>query len=66
MRKAVLTLTTLLFVIGTIGSNIGPALVDERPRFVLMLSSRNRNLFGSVPYIVFCWSLVWNKSPRLG
>ena len=51
MRKAVLALTTLLFVIGTIGSNIGPALVDERPRFVLMLSSRNRNLFGSVPYI---------------
>ena len=51
MRKAVLALTTLLFVIGTIGSNIGPALVDERPRLVLMLSSRNRNLFGSVPYI---------------
>ena len=51
MRKAVLTLTTLLFVIGTLGSNIGPALVDERPRLVLMLSSRNRNLFGSVPYI---------------
>jgi len=51
MRKAVLTLTTLLFVIGTIGSNIGPALVDENPRLVLLLSSRNRNLFGSVPYI---------------
>ena len=51
MRKAVLTLTTLLFIIGTIGSNIGPALVDENPRLVLLLSSRNRNLFGSVPYI---------------
>jgi len=51
MRKAVLTLTTMLFVIGTVGSNIGPALVDERPRLILMLSSRNRNLFGSVPYI---------------
>ena len=51
MRKAVLTLTTMLFVIGTVGSNIGPALVDERPRLVLTLSSRNRNLFGSVPYI---------------
>ena len=51
MRKAVLTLTSLLFVIGTIGSNIGPALVDENPRLVLLLSSRNRNLFGSVPYI---------------
>lgn len=51
MRKAVLTLTSLLFVIGTIGSNIGPALVDEHPVVVLLLSSRNRNLFGSVPYI---------------
>jgi len=51
MRKAVLMFTTLLFVIGTVGSNIGPALVDEKPRLILMLSSRNRNLFGSVPYI---------------
>ena len=51
MRKAVLTLTTMLFVIGTVGSNIWPALVDERPRLVLTLSSRNRNLFGSKPYI---------------
>lgn len=51
VRKAVLALTSLLFVIGTIGSNIGPALVDEHPALVLILSSRNRNLFGSVPYI---------------
>ena len=51
MRKAVLTFTTMLFVIGTIGSNIGPALVDNYPSWVLALSSRNRNLFGSVPYI---------------
>ena len=51
MRKAVLTLTTMLFVIGTIGTNIGPALVDERPKLVLLLSSRNRYLFASVPYI---------------
>ena len=51
VRKAVLTLTSLLFVIGTIGSNIGPALIDEHPVWVLILSSRNRNLFGSVPYI---------------
>lgn len=51
VRKAVLTLTSLLFVIGTIGSNIGPALVDDHPVLVLILSSRNRNLFGSVPYI---------------
>ncbi len=51
MRKAVLALTTLLFVIGTIGTNIGPALIDEQPRLILMLSARNRNLFGAVPYI---------------
>ena len=51
MRKAILALTTILFVIGTIGSNIGPALIDEKPILVLILSSRNRNLFGSVPYI---------------
>ena len=46
-----LAVTSGLFVLGTIGSNIGPALVDERPELVLLLSSRNRNLFGSVPYI---------------
>ena len=51
VRKAVLTFTSLLFVLGTIGSNVGPALVDEHPVWVLILSSRNRNLFGSVPYI---------------
>ena len=50
MRKAVLAATSLLFVCGTIGSNIGPALVDEHPLVVLTLSSRNRNLFGSVPF----------------
>ena len=36
---------------GTIGTNIGPALVDDRPLLVLFLSSRSRNLFGSVPFI---------------
>ncbi len=51
VRKAILSLTSVLFFIGTIGSNIGPALVDEHPVVVLILSSRNRNLFGSVPYI---------------
>lgn len=50
VRKTVLAITSLLFLCGTIGSNIGPALVDERPLFVLTLSSRNRNLFGSVPF----------------
>lgn len=51
MRRFVLGFTTMLFVIGTIGSNIGPALMDENPTLVISLSSRNRNLFGSVPYI---------------
>ncbi len=50
-RRSVLAVTSGLFLLGTIGSNIGPALVDERPELVLLLSSRNRNLFGSVPYI---------------
>jgi len=50
-RQAVLVLSMSLFVIGTIGSNVGPAWVDERPAVVLAMSSRNRNLLGSVPYI---------------
>lgn len=51
MRKALVALTTLLFAAGTIGSNIGPALVDEHPLTVISLSARIRNLLGSVPYI---------------
>ena len=51
MRRAVLVFTSLLFIVGTIGTNIGPALVDDAPAIVLTLSARNRNLFGSVPYI---------------
>jgi len=51
MRKLLVVFTSFLFAIGTIGTNIGPALVDDRPALVLALSSRNRNLFGSVPYI---------------
>ncbi|MEI8322210.1 MAG: hypothetical protein WCG49_03745 [Actinomycetes bacterium] len=50
VRKTVLAITSLLFICGTIGTNIGPALVDEHPLLVLTLSSRNRNLFGSVPF----------------
>jgi membrane protein DedA with SNARE-associated domain len=50
VRKPVLVLTSLLFIFGTIGTNIGPALVDEHPLLVLTMSSRNRNLFGSVPF----------------
>jgi membrane protein DedA with SNARE-associated domain len=47
----VLIAALVLFVAGTIGSNIGPALLDDHPLTVLALSSRNRNLLGSVPYI---------------
>ena len=51
MRRLLLVITSLLFAAGTIGSNIGPALVDNHPVLVLLLSARNRNLFGSVPFI---------------
>ena len=51
MRKAVVALVSVLFAAGTIGTNIGPALVDDRPLLVILLSSRNRNLLGSIPYI---------------
>lgn len=50
-RRSILIASAALFTAGTIGSNIGPALVDERPTLVLLLASRNRNLFGSVPFI---------------
>ena len=50
-RRSILLAAAGLFAAGTIGSNIGPALVDEHPIPVLILASRNRNLFGSVPFI---------------
>lgn len=50
-RRLVLVLSGVLLVLGTLGSNIGPAWVDERPAVVLALSARNRNLLGSVPFI---------------
>lgn len=50
-RRTVLIASGALFTLGTFGSNIGPAWVDEHPALVLALSSRNRNLFGSVPFI---------------
>lgn len=51
IRRLVLVSSGLLFVAGTIGSNLGPALVDEHPLPILLLSARNRNLLGSVPFI---------------
>jgi membrane protein YqaA with SNARE-associated domain len=50
-RRFILVMSGLLFAIGTVGSNVGPAWVDERPALVLAMSSRNRNLLGSVPFI---------------
>ena len=50
-RTSLLVCAAALYISGTIGSNLGPALVDEHPVVVLLLSSRNRNLFLSVPYI---------------
>ena len=56
-KRSVLTASALLYIIGTIGSNIGPAWVSKRPAVVLALSSRNRNLFASVPYFNNNWVL---------
>lgn len=50
-RRSIIIASAVLFTAGTVGSNIGPALVDEHPLPVLILASRNRNLFGSVPFI---------------
>ncbi len=51
VRRLVLVAGLLLYVAGTIGSNIAPAVIDEHPVGILALSSRNRNLLGSVPFI---------------
>lgn len=56
-RRFILIFAGLLFAVGTFGSNIGPAWVDERPAVVVALSARNRNLFGSVPYFDGNWVL---------
>ncbi|MSO40053.1 MAG: hypothetical protein EXQ66_06500 [Ilumatobacteraceae bacterium] len=50
-KKLILVASATLFALGTFGSNVGPAWVDERPAVVLALSSRNRNLFAAVPFI---------------
>ena len=51
LKRFILVASATLFALGTFGSNVGPAWVDERPAVVLALSSRNRNLFASVPFI---------------
>jgi len=51
VRRLVLVAGLVLYVAGTIGSNIAPALVDDHPAAIIALSSRNRNLIASVPFI---------------
>jgi uncharacterized membrane protein YdjX (TVP38/TMEM64 family) len=51
LGRAALVAGGLLYATGTVGSNIGPAWIDDHPAAVLALSSRNRNLFASVPFI---------------
>jgi membrane protein DedA with SNARE-associated domain len=51
VRRAVLLAGLVLYIAGTLGSNLAPALIDDHPLLVLALSSRNRNLLGSVPFI---------------
>lgn len=50
-KQLILVAAGLLYVTGTFGSNVGPAWVDDRPELLLAFSSRNRNLFGAVPFI---------------
>jgi membrane protein DedA with SNARE-associated domain len=57
-RRAVLGAAALLYISGTIGSNIAPAWIVHHPTWVLALSSRNRNLFASVPFIDVGWYWV--------
>ncbi len=56
-RRFVLILSIALYAVGTFGSNVGPAWVKDHPARVLALSSRNRNLFASVPFFDGNWLL---------
>lgn len=51
VRRLVLVAGLALYVAGTIGSNIAVAVIEDHPVTILALSSRNRNLLGSVPFI---------------
>jgi membrane protein DedA with SNARE-associated domain len=51
LRRAMLLIAGLLYASGTFGSNIAFAWMEDRPEVVIALSSRNRNLLGSVPFI---------------
>ena len=51
VRRSMLVLAGVLYATGTFGSNIAFAWLPIRAPAVLALSSRNRNLLGSVPFI---------------
>jgi membrane protein DedA with SNARE-associated domain len=51
LRRGMLVAAGLLYATGTLGSNIAFAWMKHRPEAVLALSSRNRNLLGSVPFV---------------
>jgi membrane protein DedA with SNARE-associated domain len=51
LRRAMLGVAALLYISGTLGSNFAFAWMRDRPELVLALSSRNRNLLASVPFV---------------
>jgi len=51
VRRGVLVLAGALYLTGTLGSNLAPAWIDERPGLIIAMSARNRNLLASVPFL---------------
>jgi membrane protein DedA with SNARE-associated domain len=51
LRRGMLGVAALLYISGTLGSNLAFAWMQDRPELVLALSSRNRNLLASVPFV---------------
>jgi membrane protein DedA with SNARE-associated domain len=51
LRRAMLGVAAMLYITGTLGSNLAFAWMEDRPELVLALSSRNRNLLASVPFV---------------
>ena len=51
LRRSMLGVAALLYVTGTLGSNLAFAWMRDRSELVIALSARNRNLLASVPFI---------------
>ncbi|MFT3853993.1 MAG: hypothetical protein QM733_14810 [Ilumatobacteraceae bacterium] len=51
LRRAMLGVAALLYISGTLGSNLAFAWMRDRPELVIALSARNRNLLASVPFV---------------